>query len=416
MSDTAIALENPYPGLRPFQEADAPLFFGRNDQICELLRRLDEHRFVAVVGLSGSGKSSLVRAGLAHRLRGDHPGGTSSPWRIAALRPGAEPMEQLRSALDEALGPEPSRLETLRRSSFGLIKAARQGRSPNENLLVVVDQFEEIFRHPRQESSDFVSLLLTAVQEGGQDYPIHVVLTMRTDYIGDCAKFRDLPEALNDSQYLVPRLTHEQAREAIEKPAKEHGGEIDSELLQQLMLDAGDDPDQLPILQHLLMRMWTLATPSAEPAEIRRVTLDHYNRAGCWKGAINNHGSELLKSLPHAHLPVAKRIFQRVTELGGRDRDRRRLTRFSELCEVCAPVASQADVKSVFEHFSGAGSDFLTSPDWRTSPDPLVDITHESLIRQWTELNASKVTGAGCGKRFSARTQRVSRLPAPMGL
>lgn len=388
MTETAIALANPYPGLRPFHEDDASLFFGRDDQTCDLLRRLDEYRFVAVVGLSGSGKSSLVRAGLVPALRRRYLREDGVRWRVAALRPGADPMDQLKAALDEALGPEPSRLETLSRSSFGLIKAARQGRSPEENLLVVVDQFEEIFRHPRQESSDFVSLLLTAVKEARQDYPIYVVLTMRTDYIGDCARFRDLPETLNDSQYLVPRLTHEQAREAIEKPAKEHGGEIDSELLQQLMLDAGDDPDQLPILQHLLMRMWTLAAPPLQPAGPRRLTRDHYNQAGCWKGAIDNHGSELLNSLPPSHLPIAKRIFQRVTELGGRNRDRRRLTRLSELCQVCARSASEADVRSVFAHFSGPGSDFLTSPDWRTSADPLVDITHESLIRQWTELKS----------------------------
>jgi WD40 repeat protein len=388
MIRTATTVANPYPGLRPFHEEDAPLFFGRNAQTRDLLRRLDEHRFVAVVGLSGSGKSSLVRAGLVPALRdGDlREGGLG--WRIAALRPGADPMDQLRSALDEALGPEPSRLETLRRSSFGLIKAARQGRSPDENLLVVVDQFEEIFRHPRQESSDFVSLLLTAVNEAEQDYRIYVVVTMRTDYIGDCAKFRDLPEALNDSQFLVPRLTHEQAREAIEKPAKEHDGEIDSTLLQQLMLDAGDDPDQLPILQHLLMRMWTLAGAPGELAGARRLTMSQYTQAGSWKGAIDYHGRELLDSLPPAQLPVAKRIFQRVTELGGRDRDRRRLTRLSELCQVCAPSASEAEIRSVFEHFSGAGADFLTSPDWQTSPDPLVDITHESLIRQWTELHS----------------------------
>jgi WD40 repeat protein len=388
MSQTAIAVTNPYPGLRPFHEVDKDLFFGRNDQTLDLLRRLDEHRFVAVVGLSGSGKSSLVRAGLVPALDSRYLREGGPRWRIAALRPGAEPMDQLGSALDEALGMEPSRLETLRRSSFGLIKASRQGRSPDENLLVVVDQFEEIFRHPRQESSDFVSLLLTAVNEAEEDYRIFVVLTMRTDYIGDCAKFRDLPEALNNSQFLVPRLTHEQAREAIEKPAKEYGGEIDSELLQQLMLDAGDDPDQLPILQHLLMRMWTLAAPPVQSAGPRRLGMDHYNQAGCWKGAIDNHGSELLNSLPQSHLPIAKRIFQRVTELGGRDRDRRRLTRLSELCQVCAPSASEADVRSVFAHFSGPGSDFLTSPDRQTSPDPLVDITHESLIRQWTELNS----------------------------
>jgi WD40 repeat protein len=414
MTEPLVALGSPYPGLRPFHEEDAPLFFGRLNQCRDLLTRLDEYRFVGVVGLSGSGKSSIARAGLIPALRRGNLTEGSLRWRVATLRPGSDPVDQLGRALNNTLGPDPSRLETLRRSSFGLIRAARDGRSPDENLLILVDQFEEIFRHTAQESGDFVRLLLTAVGEAQPEYRIYVVVTMRTDYLGDCARFRDLPEALNEAQYLVPRLTWEQRREAIERPANRYGGKIDSQLLQQLMLDAGDDPDQLPILQHLLMRMWTAASSSSDSRidRARTLTMDHYAEVGGWKNAIEIHGDELLKSLPRSHIPIAQRIFQRVTETGGRDRDRRRVTHLSELCEVCGPTAPVSSVKSVVEHFSRAGADFLTSSDSQTASDPLIDVTHESLIRQWTQLKSWATEEAEWGAWYRRVEDRLNNAGA----
>jgi WD40 repeat protein len=386
IESVSIAVQNPYPGLRPFDEENAHLFFGRKEQTGELLGRLDEHRFVAVLGLSGCGKSSLIRAGLIPVLRREVPAEGGSYWRIVKMRPGADPIRRLSEGLDKALGKDSERFSTLCRSSFGLIRAARKGRSAEEKVLVVVDQFEEVFRQPDESSSDFVRLLLTAVQEAQTDYQVYVVLAIRTDYLGDCARFRDLPEALNNGQYIVPRLTPDQRRVAITEPAKVFGIEVEAQLLQQLLLDAGDDPDQLPILQHLLMRMWNLNVESGGP---RRITLAEYERAGCWKDAIDNHGAELLDSLSGGiRKQIAKRIFQRVTELGGRDRGRRRPARLSELISVATPPGAEADVRAVVERFMAPGSNFLASPDWQIDSDPVVEITHESLIRQWSVLMA----------------------------
>ena len=208
-------IKNPYPGLRPFEPEEFESFFGRDHQIDELLTRLRDHRFVAVVGLSGSGKSSLVRAGLIHRLQVGHLTSAGSHWKVALFRPGSEPIEGLAAALDEALGKQQDRPAKLRRSTQELMNSTHGGRSRVENLLLVVDQFEEIFRFQRNNQlSDrdavyFVDLLLAAEQDLSPDYRVYVVLTMRTDYLGDCAQFEGLPEALNRSQYLLPRLTRE---------------------------------------------------------------------------------------------------------------------------------------------------------------------------------------------------------------
>jgi hypothetical protein len=214
-----------YPGLRPFEAEDALLFFGREEQIDELLRRLQDTRFLAVVGLSGSGKSSLVRASLLPALHRGHLTGAGSHWRVSVMRPGADPFGALAQVLDETLGKRNDRLPTLRSCSLGLVDASRHGRDENENLLLVVDQFEEVFRFwgsnrlSAGAAAEFVELILAATRDYESAYRVYVVITLRSDYLGECARFQGLPEALNDSQYLVPRMTREQLREAIEGPA-----------------------------------------------------------------------------------------------------------------------------------------------------------------------------------------------------
>jgi energy-coupling factor transporter ATP-binding protein EcfA2 len=264
-------LDNPYPGLRPFLADETHLFFGRDAHRIELLQRLRQTRFLAVVGTSGSGKSSLVRAGLLPGLLGGFMAGQGRRWRIADLRPGTDPIGNLARALDQvgALREQPLAEDessftaaTLRRSSLGLVQAFDEARLPaSDTLLVLVDQFEELFRGmdsggtvSHDDAAAFVKLLLAASTQA-QDR-IYVVLTMRSDFLGDCARFRGLPEAINAGQYLVPRLTRDQTREAIAGPAAVRGVMLASSLLDRLLNDVADSPDQLPILQHALMRTW----------------------------------------------------------------------------------------------------------------------------------------------------------------
>src|SRR6478752_2947372 len=207
------ALPNPFPGLRPFEPDEDHLFFGREREIDELLRKLRTSRFVAVVGTSGSGKSSLVRSGLMPSLEGGFMAGAGSTWRVALMRPGDAPIRNLARALDapDILGVEGELASTnsvlieatLRRSGVGLVQAVRQARIPQgENILVLVDQFEELFRYRRsrqiQDSRDeaiaFVRLLMDAASQ--QEVPIYVVITMRSDFIGDCMDYRGLPESV----------------------------------------------------------------------------------------------------------------------------------------------------------------------------------------------------------------------------
>ena len=262
---------NPFPGLRPFEFNESLLYFGRDGQSEQLLRKLAASRFMAVIGTSGSGKSSLVRAGLLPALFGGFMASAGSDWRIALFRPSNDPIGNLAGAINDSglFGEKAESLQatmieaTLRRGSLGLVEAVRQSRiGSHENVLVVVDQFEELFRFAQVAESEqyqndaaaFVKLLLEASRQ--KEIPIYVVLTMRSDFLGDCSLFWDLPEAINEGQYLIPRLTREQRREAITGPIAVCNADITPRLVNRLLNDMGDNPDQLPILQHALMRTW----------------------------------------------------------------------------------------------------------------------------------------------------------------
>jgi energy-coupling factor transporter ATP-binding protein EcfA2 len=242
-----MAVQNPFVGLRPFESGDSLYYFGRKEQTHALLRQLNTHRFVAVVGSSGCGKSSLVRAGLIPNLEAGFLVQDRDLWQIATFKPGVAPLYHLVASLSCLTGspqtPEAAEnlLETLqRRGAQALVELARTIlNGEDSNLLIVVDQFEELFRFQqtrttrvREEAADFVSILLDLA--GQTVVPIYVVLTMRSDFLGECDAFQGLPEAMNTSQYLVPRLTRNQRREAFLGPIRLAGANITPRLMDRL--------------------------------------------------------------------------------------------------------------------------------------------------------------------------------------
>jgi len=347
---------NPFPGLRSFQLKENYLFFGREGQTDELIRSLQHHRFVAVIGTSGSGKSSLVRAGLLSALYSGFMITTSSNWRVALFRPGDDPIGEMARALNkpDVLRNDPDVLgvnaedvairtiiteTTLGYGPLGLIEVVQQAKLPIDvNLLIVVDQFEELFRFKQsatsKESKDqaaaFVKLLLEAIQQ--QELPIYVVLTMRSDYLGECAQFRDLPETINDSHYLIPRMTRDQRRAAIAGPVAIGGAEITPRLVNRLLNDVGDNPDELPILQHALMRTWDYWMDNHEDGE--PIDLRHYEAIGGMAEALSKHADEIYKKLPAPRQEIAKKLFKCLTDKGQYNRGIRHPTKLKDICAV----------------------------------------------------------------------------------
>lgn len=397
-------LANPFPGLRAFEEEEDVLFFGREKQIDELLRKLRTSRFLAIIGSSGSGKSSLVKSGLLPSLHSGLMSGVGSQWRIALFRPGSDPIGQLNEALskDGVLRDEQSEDEhginlainesILRRSNLGLIEAYKQsGLDKKNNLLILVDQFEELFRFSKYEkdakegkrdSIAFINLLLMASEQ--KEFPIYVVFTMRSDFLGDCTEFRGLPEAINEGQYLVPRMTRDERREAITGPIAVGGATISAALLNRLLNDVGDNPDQLPILQHALMRTWDAWKRKNKPdAEI---DIQEYESIGTISEALSQHAEEAYAELStDKERQICEKIFKELTDKGGMLHGIRRPRLLSELS--VAANATEEEVKKVIEIFRKPGRGFLM-PAYPVSleADSIIDISHESLMRVWDRL------------------------------
>jgi len=393
---------NPFPGLRPFEADEDHLFFGRERQVDELLRRLRATRFLAVVGTSGSGKSSLVRSGLVPSLYSGFMAQAGSSWRVAVFKPGEDPIGRMAAALDDpnVLGP-PGELgntrrvsleATLRRSGTGLVEAVRQAWLPaGEKVLLIVDQFEELFRfnrnrrirHSRDESVAFVKLLLQAAQQAA--VPIYIVLTMRSDFIGDCMMYPGLPEAINDGQYLVPRMTRDELRLAITGPIAVGGGEIAPRLVTRLLNDVGDDPDQLPVLQHALMRTWAHWDQAGQPGQ--PMDRSDYEAIGTMREALSRHAEEAYAEVALEDRHGAEVLFRALTDTVSDRRGVRRPSSVEEIAQIAE--VPEARVIAIADLFRRRGRSFLMPPpDVTLDPHSVLDISHESLMRGWQRLIA----------------------------
>jgi tetratricopeptide (TPR) repeat protein/energy-coupling factor transporter ATP-binding protein EcfA2 len=410
----------PYPGLRPFRRDEAEIFFGREEQVDQLLGTLAAQPFLAVVGPSGCGKSSLVRAGMLAALESGFIAAAGSRWLVAEMRPGNRPRHNLAEALlacglfspDVAEQTNAAALiaATLRRGPRGIVELLHETKLPEQtNLLVLVDQFEEIFRfrqhHDSGEARAFVDLLLASAAQ--KEVPIYVVITMRSDFLGDCAVFEGLPEALNQGQFLTPRLKRDDCREAILGPAAVFDAEVEPALVNRILNDIGTDPDQLPLMQHALLRVWTRSSAQSDgpgghegdgeaaneqadstgfelhaPVVMRLVD---YEEVGGVANALSNHADEVFDSLDERDQQIAERLFRCLSERGEGRRDTRHPTPLKTVADV-AGTSPQA-LMEVIDAFRQPECSFLTPPDGVPLEERTVlDISHESLIRQWRRL------------------------------
>ena len=397
-----VTVDNPFPGLRPFKIEESHLFFGREGQSDEVLLKLSKHRFVGVIGPSGSGKSSFIYCGVLPILYGGFLTDTSPNWEVVVTRPGAGPIDNLAESIiakdsaylasdDEDKKIKKTIITTLlRSSSLGLVEAVLQSRrSQDKNYLILVDQFEELFRFKDSEDTGsvnetlaFVNLLIEAMNYA--DVPIYVAITMRSDFIGDCAQFPDLTKKINDSHYLIPQMTRDQKRRAIEGPVAVGQAQIAQRLTQQLLNDLGDSTDQLPILQHALMRTWSYWSRyrdyEEEPLDIK-----HYEAIGTMAEALSMHANEAYDELTDDQKLICESLFKAITEKRGENFGIRRPTRLGEIAAIAD--VSEEEVIAVIDKFRDPTRSLLT-PAYTVplNAKSMIDISHESLMRIWIRL------------------------------
>lgn len=400
--------DNPYPGLRPFTTADAHLYFGRERQIDAMLDLLASAGLLAVLGGSGSGKSSLVNCGLQAALHMGRMGQAGTDWRVAQMRPGSDPIGNLARALAQALATDGSAgaaspaqglltaemLEAdLRASSLGLVDVYRQALAGGPtNLLVVVDQLEELFRYRnltndwQDDAAAFIRLLLEARQRPG--CAIHLVLTLRSDFLGACDQFHGLAEAIAAGIFLLPRLSRSERRSAISGPAAVAGVTLSPVLLNRLVNDTDDATEQLPLLQHALNRMWAHRRHAAAVGGV--LELVDYEAVGTSTMALDKHAEQLFAHVPPGQAQQwCARVFKSLIDRVLDPRGVRRPTRFDALCQIVgAHDAAAADaVAAAIAPFRAPECGFLLPPlQQPLQPDTVLDLSHESLLRGWRRL------------------------------
>lgn len=368
----------PFKGLQYFEEDDTELFFGREVLTAKLVDRLNKARFLSVViGASGSGKSSLVRAGVIPALKrgdvlldGTKPPKGSSDWRIHIITPTAHPLDALATELtrdSESVTAAATLLDDLTRDPRSLSLFLNR-KYPKGHTLLVIDQFEELFTLCRDEfeREAFIDNLLSAITP--QDSHITLVMTLRADFYAHLSQYPELREAVARQQEYIGPMTVEELRRAIEEPARRGHWEFEAGLVDLILRDIGDEPGALPLLSHALLETWKRRAG-------HMLTLKGYADAGGVRGAIAHTAESVYQNLSEEEQMIVRNIFLRLTELGeGTEDTRRRVS----LHELTSQEEDPGSIRMVLN--------MLADARLLTLSEDTAEVAHEALIREWPTL------------------------------
>lgn len=406
---------NPYKGLRPFQEMDADDFFGRDALVDRLISRLsvanpahganlegENGRFLTVVGPSGSGKSSAVKAGLIPALRaGAIPG--SEKWFVVEMVPGTHPLEELEMALwPVAVDAPPSLVEPMKRDVRGMLRTLRrilpEENLPNStpNLLLIIDQFEELFTLVEDEErrTFFLDSILAAISAPRS--PLRVIITLRADFYDRPLQYQRLGQLIKHNTEVVLPLTSEELTWVIREPARRVGVSLEEGLSEAIIADVVDQPGTLPLLQYALTELY-------ERKQGNQMTLEAYQQIGGVHGALGRRAESLFADLGSAEQETTRQLFLRLVTLGEGVEDTRRRVLRTELEAVThqpqppaneKPFSGEDDSQTGITISAGKIIDLFGQARLLTfDRDPMtrsstVEVAHEALIREWQRLRS----------------------------
>ncbi len=380
--------EPPFQGLQYFDEKDADRFFGREMLVAKIVARMAGTRFLAVIGASGSGKSSVVRAGMIPALRrsarlvdGGMPPTDSGQWDIRVFTPSGHPLEALSASLTrdlESVTAAATLRADMEQDAHSLVLASRRLLSQNgrKHLLLVIDQFEEIFTQCKQESERqaFLENLLLAV-DPADPQPVSVLLTLRADFYAQLSRSEHLRELVSQNQEFIGAMNSDELTRAILQPAAIGNWKVQAGLVEVLLDDLGSEPGELPLLSHALLETW-------KRRRGRVMTVSGYTETGGVQGAIAQTAETVFRQrLTASQQPIARMIFIKLAEMGESSLDTRRRAPFSELI---TRATDEAAIDSVLGILTDAR--LVTTGTQDPGEERVVEVAHEALIREWPTL------------------------------
>jgi hypothetical protein len=373
----------PYRGMRPFREEDAPFFCGRGDDIERLMRAVEQHSLVALVGASGSGKSSVVFAGLVPKLRQARL--PEAVWDVASFTPGDRPYHRLAAALVTRLDPEGDEYDRRAKANRwatgiakgevslrDLVEEVLEKQAGTDRLLLVADQFEELYT-PLTQDEAVQRAFLDHLLETTADPLVQLVLTLRGDFYGRALSHTDFARALEKSVVNLGPMEREDLEEVIVGPAQQVGLTFEEWLVKRILDDVGKEPGNLPLLEFALTQMW-------EQRHGAELTSAAYDAMGGVQGAIAQRAEQEFNKLSETERDVTRRVMLRLTQPGEGTEDTRRRAPLAELLPAEGDVA---DVETVVQKLADARL-LTTGQDERGGE--IVDVAHEALIRNWPRL------------------------------
>jgi WD40 repeat protein/DNA-binding SARP family transcriptional activator len=368
--------ENPYKGLRAFDETDAADFYGRAALVDELVHAVGDRRLVAVVGPSGIGKSSVVKAGLVPALRGGALPG-SAPLLVTDMFPGSYPYEELAAALLRVAVERPDDLvEELARDELGIRRVVKRILPPGSELLVVIDQFEELFTLTADEATRRQFLAGLTALAGDAHSPARVLVTLRADFLDHPLRDPEFGELLRAGMVAVAAPSEDELAEAIERPARRVGVRFEPGLVSQIVADVRDQPGALPLLQYALTELFANRAGDV-------LTLEGYLATGGVVGALGRRAEDLYARLGPSARAACRQVFLRLVSADPASHDTRRRVRRSELRQLeLEPGALDKVLARYGEHR------LLTFDREPLTRAPTVEVAHEAILSQWERLRA----------------------------
>jgi WD40 repeat protein/energy-coupling factor transporter ATP-binding protein EcfA2 len=409
----------PYPGLRSFRKSESDIFFGRDDHIGEMITKLAERHFLCITGPSGCGKSSLARTGLMNHLEAGFLAGRGSNWIFCDLSPGDHPIDMLFRKLADAVATEIKVggvdggcewREQIRQLFYSHITRQRRTSDLNSVLdsiagiagrpiLILVDQFEELFRYALSDSDaavDFVEILL---RSAAAKRDIYIVITIRTDQLEKCSRYPGLTRMINESQFLTPTLDRYQIQEAIEGPIALWGGGISPAFSTWLLNCLEEELDKLPLMQHALKLLYG-AKCSAEGRRDVTMDIDDFIRVFglapdldlsspqgrvALRTSLSDRLTQRYNGLPDRLKGAARRAFCALTTIDSQHRDIRRPVKLGTLAKTIGE--STEDTRTIVRAF-GTGDEAYLRCSSELAEEDTIDVTHECVLRLWSPLQS----------------------------